>query len=103
MRRTKLWFTWIQARQDAKAGCSLLPLRVDTSRSPRSRRVFRTLKEEAEKNEEKLVRPFVLYDLRHSFLTRLGESGCDVWTSARIAGHSNIKQSCRYVHRSDDA
>ena len=24
------------------------------------------------------VRPFVLYTLRHTFLTRLGESGCDV-------------------------
>jgi Phage integrase family len=44
-----------------------------------------------------------LYDLRHTFLTRLGESGCDVWTLARIAGHSNIKQSSRYVHPSDDA
>jgi len=35
------------------------------------------------------VRPFVLYSLRHTFLTRLGESGCDVWTLARIAGHSS--------------
>jgi integrase len=61
------------------------------------------LKEEAEKNDEKPVRPFALYDLRHTFLTRLGESGCDVWTLARIAGHSNIKQSSRYVHPSDDA
>ena len=65
--------------------------------------VFKTLNEEAEKNDEKPVRPFVLYDLRHTFLTRLGESGCDVWTLARIAGHSNIKQSSRYVHPSDDA
>ena len=33
-------------------------------------------------------------------LTRLGESGCDVWTLARIAGHSNIRISQRYVHPS---
>ena len=65
--------------------------------------VFKTLNEEAEKKDEKPVRPFVLYDLRHTFLTRLGESGCDVWTLARIAGHCNIKQSSRYVHPSDDA
>ena len=65
--------------------------------------VFKTLKEEAERNHEKSVRPFVLYDLRHTFLTRLGESGCDAWTLARIAGHSNIRQSSRYVHPSDDA
>lgn len=49
------------------------------------------------------VRPFVLYSLRHTFLTRLGESGCDAWTLARIAGHSSITISARYVHPSEDA
>jgi integrase len=49
------------------------------------------------------VRPFVLYSLRHTFLTRLGQSGCDVWTLARIAGHSSITVSARYVHPSEDA
>lgn len=48
------------------------------------------------------VRPFVLYSLRHTFLTRLGESGCDAWTLARIAGHSSIAISARYVHPSED-
>ena len=49
------------------------------------------------------VRPFVLYSLRHTFLTRLGESGCDACTLARIAGHSSIAISARYVHPSEDA
>jgi integrase len=49
------------------------------------------------------VRPFVLYSLRHTLLTRLGESGCDVWTLARIAGHSSIRISSRYVYPSEDA
>jgi len=49
------------------------------------------------------VRPFVLYSFRHTFLTRLGESGCDAWTLARIAGHSSIGISTRYVHPSEDA
>ncbi|MGC1656736.1 MAG: site-specific integrase [Candidatus Acidiferrales bacterium] len=49
------------------------------------------------------VRPFVLYSLRHTFLTRLGQSGCDTWTLARIAGHSSIGISARYVHPSEDA
>src|SRR3989440_6534579 len=48
------------------------------------------------------VRDFVLYSFRHTFLTRLGESGCDAWTLARIAGHSSIVISMRYVHPSDD-
>ena len=49
------------------------------------------------------VRPFVLYLLRHTFLTRLGEAGCDAWTLARIAGHSSIAISARDVHPSEDA
>jgi integrase len=49
------------------------------------------------------VRPFVLYSLRHTFLTRLGESGCDAWTLAKIAGHSSVAMSARYVHPSEDA
>jgi integrase len=49
------------------------------------------------------VRHFVLHSIRHTFLTRLGESGCDVWTLARIAGHNSIKVSSRYVHPSEDA
>ena len=56
-----------------------------------------------ESNPEKPVRPFVLYSLRHTFLTRLGQSGCDVWTLARVAGHSSITISARYVHPSEDA
>jgi integrase len=66
-------------------------------------KTFETIAEQATKHNLKPVRPFVLYSLRHTFLTRLGESGCDVWTLARIAGHSSIGVSSRYVHPSDDA
>ena len=52
--------------------------------------------------EASMVRAFVLYSLRHTFLTRLGESGCDAWTLARIAGHSSVAISNRYVHPSED-
>ena len=64
---------------------------------------FKNIAAEAAKRNEKSVRPFVLYSLRHTFLTRLGQSGCDVWTLARIAGHSSIGVSARYVHPSEDA
>ena len=66
-------------------------------------KAFELVANEAAKNNRKPVRPFVLYSLRHTFLTRLGESGCDVWTLARIAGHSQIGISSRYVHPSEDA
>ncbi len=49
------------------------------------------------------VRPFVLYSLRHTFLTRLGASGIDAWSLARIAGHSSLQVSANYVHPSDTA
>ena len=66
-------------------------------------KAFGSMAEEAAKRNEKSTRPFVLYSLRHTFLTRLGQSGCDVWTLARIAGHSSIAISSRYVHPSEDA
>jgi len=65
--------------------------------------VFAVIAKEAAKRNEKPVRSFVLYSLRHTFLTCLGQSGCDVWTVARIAGHSSISISARYVHPLKDA
>ncbi len=52
--------------------------------------------------KESKVPHFVLYSARHTFLTRLGASGCDVWTLMRIAGHSSITISMRYVHPAED-
>ncbi len=60
-------------------------------------------KQKAEGKAAVHVRQFVFYNLRHTFLTRLGESGCDVWTHAKIAGWSNIGISTRYVHPSEQA
>ena len=49
------------------------------------------------------VKHFVLHSIRHTFLTRLGASGCDAWTLAKIAGHSNIRVSAHYVHPQESA
>ncbi len=51
----------------------------------------------------KLPADFVIHSLRHTFLTRLGAAGADAFTIMRIAGHSSIVVSSRYVHPSDDA
>lgn len=40
----------------------------------------------------------VLHSCRHTFCTRLGESGCDAFTIQKLAGHSSIVISQRYVH-----
>ena len=41
---------------------------------------------------------FVLHSLRHTFLTRLGEAGADAFTIMKIAGHSSVTVSQKYVH-----
>ncbi len=43
----------------------------------------------------------VIYDLRHTFATRMIESGVDVMTVAKILGHANLRTIQRYVHLSD--
>ena len=46
---------------------------------------------------------FVLHSLRHTMLTRLGESGVDAFTIMQIAGHSSIVVSQRYIHPKPEA
>jgi integrase len=46
---------------------------------------------------------FVIHWLRHTMLTRLGEAGVDAFTIMRIAGHSSVTVSQRYVHPSSEA
>lgn len=50
-----------------------------------------------------LPKDFVLHSLRHTFLTRLGEAGVDAFTIMRIAGHSSVTVSQKYVHPSTEA
>ena len=50
-----------------------------------------------EKSTEAQVQ-FVLYDLRHTFATRLAERGIDLATIAAILGHSGVRVVMRYVH-----
>lgn len=48
-------------------------------------------------------REFVLHGLRHTFLTRLGEAGADAFTIMKLAGHSSVTVSQRYVHPTLDS
>ena len=46
----------------------------------------------------KLPQGFVLHSLRHTFLTRLGLAGVEAFTITKLAGHSSVTVSQRYVH-----
>src|ERR1019366_4737142 len=46
---------------------------------------------------------FVIHGLRHTFLTRLGEAGADAFTIMKLAGHSNVTVSQKYVHPTPEA
>ncbi len=52
---------------------------------------------------DKPLKAFPPYTLRHTALTNLGTSGCDVFTLARIAGHSSITTTQKYIHPQADA
>jgi len=44
---------------------------------------------------------FHFHDLRHTFATRLAQSGVDVIRIAALLGHSSILTTQRYMHPSD--
>jgi integrase len=44
----------------------------------------------------------VLHSTRHTFCTRLGERGADAYAIQKLAGHSSILISQRYVHAGQD-
>jgi integrase len=46
---------------------------------------------------------FVVYSLRHTYGTRLGEAGADAFAIMKLMGHSSITVSQRYVHPSPEA
>ena len=45
----------------------------------------------------------MIHSLRHTMLTRLGEAGVDASTIMKIAGHSSVTVSQRYVHPTSEA
>ena len=57
----------------------------------------------AKESSGRELKPFEPYVLRHTALTELAQAGCDAFTLARIAGHSSIAITQRYIHPQADA
>ena len=77
-------------------------LNKDTAKDQHKRGLDRA-NSKAKKEGTKELKAFQPYVPRHSALTQLAEAGCDVFTLARIAGHSSITITQRYVHPQADA
>jgi integrase len=45
----------------------------------------------------------VIHSLRHTMLTRLGESGADAFSIMKLAGHCSVVVSQKYVHPSTES
>lgn len=67
------------------------------------RKAIDAANEKAKKQGTRQLKPFQPYILRHTALTKLAQAGCDAFTLARIAGHSSITITQRYIHPQADA
>ena len=67
------------------------------------RKAIEAANAKAKKNKGRELKPFEPYVLRHTALTQIAQAGADVFTLARIAGHSSITITQRYVHPQADA
>jgi site-specific recombinase XerD len=77
-------------------------LNKDTAKDQHKRALDRA-NTKAKTEAAKEIKFFQPYVPRHTALTQLAEAGCDVFTLARIAGHSSITIAQRYVHPQADA
>jgi integrase len=73
---------------------------LDTSLAHAHIKICRPTVKVGKKSVRRYIFPkdFVLHSLRHTCLTRLGEAGADAFTIMRLAGHSSVTVSQRYVH-----
>jgi site-specific recombinase XerD len=46
---------------------------------------------------------FTFHDLRHTFATRLAQSGVDLYAISRLLGHNDISTTQRYAHHSPES
>ena len=78
-------------------------LNKDTAKDQHAKAIERANRTASNVEGGKRLEYFQPYVLRHTALTQLAQAGCDAFTLARIAGHSSITITQRYIHPQADA
>ena len=78
-------------------------LNKDTAKDQHAKAIERANEKAKKTDGVKKLQHFQPYILRHTALTQLAQAGCDAFTLARIAGHSSITITQRYIHPQADA
>jgi integrase len=92
----------LQARLTEQSGKSRWVFPSEDGAGPVS---YSTVRDQHQVLREKLKLPagFVIHSMRHTALTRLGESGAGAFEIMRVAGHSSVTVSQKYVHPSPES
>jgi integrase len=92
----------LQARWTEQSGKSRWVFPSEDGAGPVS---YSTVREQHQVLRTKLKLPaeFVIHSMRHTALTRLGESGAGAFEIMRVAGHSSVTVSQKYVHPSPES
>lgn len=70
----------------------------DTAKDQHAKAIEKANEKVSKTGAVRRLEPFQPYVLRHTALTYLAQAGCDAFTLARIAGHSSITITQRYIH-----
>ena len=89
---------WMIMKEIAPSWCNTATTHREESDSRTSGLLFLNEKSENGEPPAHSTAHFRIYDLRHAFWTRLGESDADAYTIMKLMGHGSITISCRYVH-----
>ena len=83
---------------DRKKEAHILVSSLDHQHVRARNRVNEAADKSAEPEAPRLPKEFVIHSLRHTFGTRLGETGASAFEIMRIMGHSSVTVSQKYVH-----
>jgi integrase len=93
----------LQKRLDSARGDYLFPGRVPAGMKPEDAGpIVKVNAAHTATVKRSKVAAFRLYDLRHTWATRMAQAGVDLVTLAAMLGHSKINMVMRYAHPTEE-